>query len=85
MLETCVKFVNNSRITRRKTGVYCSTILLKNLYISVTGWLKDLFTTIFTSLFSSSLSTLINTNLSLMNNSFTHYPQDLLLRLLLKN
>ena len=82
MLNICVKYVNNSCITKCKTGVYNSTITLKNLYIYLVGWLKTIFINQTNNQFSSPLSTLKNTQFHLMNKSFTHYPQRLLLRLL---
>jgi len=82
MLKACVKYVNNNCITQCKTGAYSFTVLLKTLYISVIDWLKALVINQVSAPFSSYLSTLKNAQTYLMNNSFTHYPQHLLLRLL---
>ena len=76
----CVKNVYYLPINYSKNSVSISTTNLINIYL-FTNWVQKLTNKLFTLPFTSTLSTTNNSNLSLLNKSFTYFPQSLLLRL----
>jgi len=89
MLETinnnCVKNVRNQRINSSKSSDYLST----KLYILNTktiNWCTNYQLILINSLtFTSILSTIKKQIFNLLNKSFTHNPQNLLIRVLKEN
>jgi hypothetical protein len=82
MLNVCVKYVNNQRLTHRTISGYISTNnqLLLRQYID--NWLQRSFINQTILKFSSDLSTSKITLNDLLNKSFAHNPQSLLLELI---
>ena len=76
----CVKNVHYLPINYSKNSVSISTTNLINIYL-FTNWVQKLTNKLFTPSFTSALSTTKYSNLYLLNNSFTHFPHSLLLRL----
>jgi len=80
IFPTCVKNVYYLPINYSKNSVSTSTTNLLNKYL-FTNWVQKLTNQLFTLPFTSTLSTTKYSNLYLLNNSFTHFPHSLLLRL----
>jgi len=85
MLNICVKNVNNQRVIDSITGDYVSTNVIDQLYRYISSWLQRLFINQIIPFISTILSTYKNTINNLLNKSFTHYPQRLLLELINEN
>lgn len=82
MPNVCVKYVNNQRIINSISSGNISTNQLRLAYQYTTTWLQSLFINQTVPYSSPTLSTNKNTKTNLLNKSFTHYPQHLLLRLI---
>ena len=85
MLNNCVKNVNNSCIKDSINSAYPSPINCNLNTINTTNWLQNQFKHQITNLFYTNFSTSNNSKFNLLNNSFTHNPQSLLLELLIIN
>lgn len=83
MPKSWVKNVNNQRITGRIISVYTSTKKL-TLKIKLIIWAKDQLNNLLFQPFSNIISTTINLIFNLLNKTFTHNPQHLLIRLIKK-
>lgn len=79
MLNMCVKYVNNWRIGNSKTGDYTSTIEIDLPYIQSINCLQVPFINQNTPQLSTTLSTYQKAISYLLNKSFAHNPQYLLL------
>lgn len=84
MLRYCVKNVNNRIVLRSINCAVSPTNQIHLLFIKSLTCLKSLLLTILNHRHYTTLSTSKNYNKSLLENSFTYYPQDLLLRPLFK-
>jgi len=84
MPNICVKNVYIQRINRCISGGLLSTIQIKQIVNIINWWLTQfikVFMPVLYKLFSTTLKQLFN----LLNKSFTHNPQHLLIRLIKEN
>lgn len=82
MPNVCVKYVNNQSIINSITSGNISTNKLRLLYRYTTAWLQSQSINQNIPYSSPALSTRNNFKTNLLNKSFTHNPQHLLLRLI---
>lgn len=82
MPNICVKYVNNQRIINSISGGNISTNKLRLLYKHTAAWLQSQLINQNIPYSSPTLSTHKNLETNLLNKSFTHNPQHLLLRLI---
>lgn len=82
---SCVKYANNYRINNSTTGGNISTKTTSRSYMSSSYVCKTILYGFHLPPLSTIISTYINTIYNLLNKSFTHYPQHLLLELLKEN
>lgn len=85
IIYDCVKYVKNYWITIRKTGGLLSTNIQVLVTKNTNHVCKLLVYRFNIPLLSTKLSTCKNRLFNLLNKSFTHYPQCLLLKLLKEN
>lgn len=83
--NSCVKYVNNNWITSCKTSALISTKLINLAQTTSTHVFKTRLYKLYLLPISTIISTYKNTVRNLLNKSFTHYPQYLLLELLKEN
>lgn len=83
-LNTCVKYVNNQRINHGITGAYTITENLRLVRKHLVDWLQQYFMNQSNRYSSTNISTYVTHIIDLLNKSFTHNPQHLLLEPLFK-
>jgi hypothetical protein len=79
MPKTCVKKVNNQRILNSKLCDNISTISYLRVQSYITMWVQTLFIRLLHSSFYTTFSTRFYLASNLLNKSFTHNPQYLLM------
>ena len=84
-INTCVKYVNNYRISRGLNSGDTSTTLNTPTKLPITLYVKVCKMSINTPSLSNNISTTKNHYSNLLNKSFTHNPQPLLLKPLKEN
>jgi len=85
IINTCVKYVNNQRTNISKLGGQLSTIKANAPFILITQVVQTRLYKLCLLPLSTMISTYINAIYNLLNKSFTHYPQHLLLEPLKEN
>jgi len=77
-----VKYVNNQRIiVSIISGKLSTTVQLVNTQVNK-KWLQNQFSTTNYHYFYTAISTYMNTKINLLNKTFTHNPQSLILKLI---
>jgi hypothetical protein len=84
MLEDCVKYANNQRVSSSITVVYPSTVIINSLDI-INNWFKTHINKLFLLSFSTDISTTKVHKSNLLSKGFARYPHSLLLLRLLIN
>ena len=82
MPNICVKYVNSQRLFRRITGDSTYTHCLYLFIQTTLSCLQSIFINLSTLFSYTPFSTSKNTINNLLNNSFTHNPQSLLIELI---
>ncbi len=81
----CLKNVNNQRNSNSTTGVLYYPLYRHKQTANITDGLKALYYHLFSPLFSTLINTYYRIIVNLLNKSFTHYPQYLLISSLKEN
>jgi len=85
IINTCVKYVNNQRTNIGKLSGQLSTIKASTSFTPIIQVIQTKLYKLSLLLLSTMISTYINAIYNLLNKSFTHYPQHLLLEPLKEN
>lgn len=85
IINTCVKYVNNQRTNIDKLSGQLSTIKASTSFTPIIQVVQTKLYKLSLLLLSTMISTYINAIYNLLNKSFTHYPQHLLLEPLKEN